>query len=112
MESPSCSSSLFEHDLRANAFRVCREGKPVSTFPDHALSAPAGPETAPAAGLRLWRADLLGELVDRRVIVDSGIVGCPYQRDHGGHHGARRLAEIGARAKQRCWRRLRRRFAL
>jgi len=22
---------LFEHDLRANAFRVCREGKPVST---------------------------------------------------------------------------------
>jgi hypothetical protein len=30
---------LFEHDLRANAFRVCREGKPVSTFPDHALNA-------------------------------------------------------------------------
>src|SRR5216684_3629717 len=29
--------SLFEHDLRANAFRVCREGKPVSTFPDHAV---------------------------------------------------------------------------
>src|ERR1700716_4478123 len=28
---------LFEHDLRANAFRVCREGKPVPTFPDHAL---------------------------------------------------------------------------
>ena len=27
-----------EHDLRANAFRVCREGKPVSTFPDHADS--------------------------------------------------------------------------
>ena len=23
--------------LRANAFRVCREGKPVPTFPDHAL---------------------------------------------------------------------------
>jgi hypothetical protein len=23
---------LFEHDLRANAFRVCREGKPVSTL--------------------------------------------------------------------------------
>src|SRR6516164_6169096 len=100
MESPSCSSSLFEHDLF---------GKPVSTFPDHALAAPAGPEAAPAAGLRLWRADLLGELVNRRVIVDSGIVGCPYQRDHGGDHGARRLAEIGARAKQRRWRR---RFAL
>jgi hypothetical protein len=28
---------LFEHDLRANAFRVCRDGKPVPTFPDHAL---------------------------------------------------------------------------
>jgi hypothetical protein len=27
-----------EHDLRANAFRVCREGKPVSTSPDHALT--------------------------------------------------------------------------
>jgi hypothetical protein len=30
--------SLFEHDLRANAYHVCREGKPVSTFPDHALA--------------------------------------------------------------------------
>jgi hypothetical protein len=28
---------LFEYDLRANAFRVRREGKPVHTFPDHAL---------------------------------------------------------------------------
>jgi Flp pilus assembly protein TadD len=28
---------LFAHDLRANAFRVCREGKPLYTFPDHAL---------------------------------------------------------------------------
>jgi hypothetical protein len=25
-------SILFEHDLRANAYRVCPEGKPVSTF--------------------------------------------------------------------------------
>jgi hypothetical protein len=25
---------LFEHDLRANASGVRREGKPVSTFPD------------------------------------------------------------------------------
>ena len=31
------SPYLFEHDLRANAFRVCREGKPVPTFPDQAL---------------------------------------------------------------------------
>jgi hypothetical protein len=28
---------LIEHDLRANAFRVCREGKPQRTFPDDAL---------------------------------------------------------------------------
>ena len=28
---------LFEHDLRANAFRVCRKGKPAPPFPDHAL---------------------------------------------------------------------------
>src|SRR6266403_405188 len=28
---------LFEHDLRANAFRVCREEQPASTFPDRAL---------------------------------------------------------------------------
>jgi hypothetical protein len=36
----SCSSSiiiLFERDLRANASGVCREGKSVPTFPDHAL---------------------------------------------------------------------------
>ena len=26
----------LDHDLRANVFGVCREGKPVSTFPDHA----------------------------------------------------------------------------
>jgi hypothetical protein len=30
---------LFEHDRRANAPGVCREGKPVPTFPDHALAA-------------------------------------------------------------------------
>src|SRR4029077_2412822 len=29
---------LFEHDLRANAFCVCREEKPVPTFSDHALT--------------------------------------------------------------------------
>src|SRR4051812_1869778 len=25
---------LLAHDLRANAYRVCREGKPLHTFPD------------------------------------------------------------------------------
>src|SRR6516165_9281919 len=37
-QAPSRFSLLFEHDLRANAFRVCREEKPVPTFRDHALS--------------------------------------------------------------------------
>src|SRR5262245_20202855 len=37
MGSPSRSRLLIEHDLRANAFRVCREGKPLHTFSDHAL---------------------------------------------------------------------------
>src|SRR5258708_7655447 len=35
-ESPSRSRFLFEHDLRANALRLSR-GKPLHTFPDHAL---------------------------------------------------------------------------
>ena len=26
---PACEDLLFAHDLRANAFRVCREGKPL-----------------------------------------------------------------------------------
>jgi hypothetical protein len=34
MDSRSRPRFLIEHDLRANAFRVCREGKPVLT-PDH-----------------------------------------------------------------------------
>src|SRR5262245_60493001 len=38
MESHHDLISSFEHDLRANALRVCREGKSASTFPDHALS--------------------------------------------------------------------------
>src|SRR4029078_5142052 len=32
-------SFLFEHNLQANAYRVCPEGKPVPTFPDHAPGA-------------------------------------------------------------------------
>src|SRR5258707_11605245 len=30
--------SCLEHDLRANAFRVCREGKPGTTLSDHTLA--------------------------------------------------------------------------
>src|SRR3954463_5702133 len=40
-------------------------------------AAPAGQKSAPAAGLGLRRADLLGKLIYRRLIVDPGIVGRP-----------------------------------
>src|SRR5258707_5968623 len=43
MESNHDLISLFEHDLRANALRVCREGKSASTFPDHALMSTVSP---------------------------------------------------------------------
>src|SRR5579864_7853057 len=36
-ESSSRFRFLFSHDLRANASRVCRDGKPLHAFPDHAL---------------------------------------------------------------------------
>jgi len=39
MESHHDLIPLFERDLRVNALCVCREGKAVSTFPDHALMA-------------------------------------------------------------------------
>src|SRR5690242_9776096 len=45
---------------------------------------PAGQEPAPAAGLGLWRADLLGKLVRGRLVVDSGIVGGADDGDHLG----------------------------
>jgi hypothetical protein len=35
---------LFAHDLRANAIRVCPEGKPASAFPNHAPGGPMGPK--------------------------------------------------------------------
>jgi hypothetical protein len=41
-------SILFEHDLRANAYRVCPEGKPVPTFPDHAPGALSPQKGSPA----------------------------------------------------------------
>jgi hypothetical protein len=39
---------LFEHDLCANAFRICGKGKPLRTFPDHALAADSRPGLAAA----------------------------------------------------------------
>src|SRR5207237_6602143 len=49
-------ASLSEHDLRANA-RRCREGKPLHTFPDHALLPVIGQHLV--AGFRESRAVLL-----------------------------------------------------
>jgi hypothetical protein len=48
------SQFLIEQDLRANAFRVCREEKPLHTFPDHALkqSDPRFRSPSPAAFAR------------------------------------------------------------
>src|ERR1700746_2345649 len=46
VESPSRFRFLIEHDLRANAFRVCREGKPLHTFPEYALVCVACGEVA------------------------------------------------------------------
>jgi hypothetical protein len=55
---------LFEHDLRANAFRVCREGKPVPTFPDHALRA-ADVAADRRCELFFWRPEqLAGRSID------------------------------------------------
>jgi hypothetical protein len=40
-------SILFEHGLRENAYRVCPEGKPVATFPDHTPGALSPPKRKP-----------------------------------------------------------------
>src|ERR1700759_5061318 len=50
--------SCFAHDLRANAFGVCREGKPLHTFPDHAREAACPVETANAHSTRATTASL------------------------------------------------------
>src|SRR5258705_8217617 len=50
--------------ISAQTLRVCREGKPVPTFPDHALTDTAGaaigfkpglPNRLPRSALALWR---------------------------------------------------------
>jgi hypothetical protein len=40
LQLPAPIFMVQENDLRANASGVCREGKPVPAFPDHASSAP------------------------------------------------------------------------
>lgn len=57
--------------------------------------APAGPESAPAAGLGLRRADLFRKFIARAVIVDSGVIRCADDRDDGLDRRRCRLAEIG-----------------
>src|SRR5260370_3780294 len=49
---------------------------------ENALAAPAGQETAPAAGLRFRRSDLFRKFVARRVLIDPGILGGADDRDH------------------------------
>src|SRR5690242_18843218 len=39
-------SSLCLNMISAQTLRVCREGKPVSTFPDHALALAGSPVTS------------------------------------------------------------------
>jgi hypothetical protein len=81
MESHHDLISLFEHDLRANAYRVCREGKPVSTFPHHALRnetskrKPAPHVMCEAGGRSLKKNEadkLLPEMWDRHTLVHNG----------------------------------------
>src|SRR5450759_5245336 len=71
---------LFEHDLRANAFRVCREGKPVPTFPDHALIVPIKPPAPLPLKCDTW--------IDVAINPSSG----------GGRH-AFRIGPVGAIAR-------------
>src|SRR3954449_9206813 len=54
----------LEHDLRANAFRVCREGKRVPTFPDHALE-PQDVGECQLAGVHVHAAEF-GAAMQRR----------------------------------------------
>jgi hypothetical protein len=42
--------SLIEHDLRANAFSRLSRGKPVPTFPDHALKTKGPTRVGPVCG--------------------------------------------------------------
>jgi hypothetical protein len=46
--SPSRFSFCLRHDLRVNAFGVCRDGKPVPTLPDRALDDLSGRFAFPA----------------------------------------------------------------
>ena len=70
---------LFEHDLRANAFRVCREG---TTFPDHALE-------KEVAGI---------ERVGGDILQVDGIAAGDAEPDAAGNRGVAQIAFANLRA--------------
>ena len=74
---------MFEHDLRANAFRVCREGKPLRTFPDHALGAPG--EQRLEVGARPLRLGTrhLGGFTEAEIAVDQAGAFVMFHADAG-----------------------------
>ena len=63
--------------------------------------APAGPESAPAAGLGLRCADLFRKFVARALVIDAGIVGRADDRDDGLDRRGCGLAQVGAGAEHR-----------
>src|SRR5882672_6887117 len=65
------------------------------------VTAPARQKSAPAAGLGLGWADLFREFVCRAVLVDSGVVGRPYDGNHGGNRRRGGLRNILAGPEQR-----------
>src|SRR6187402_3393307 len=67
--------------------------------------APAGPESAPAAGLGFGRADLFRKFIARTLVIDPGIVRGADDRDDGGNRGRRGLAKVSAGPEQRGCRR-------
>src|SRR5438270_12775219 len=92
---------LFEHDLRANAFRVCRERKPVSTFADHALerSASAKLELLHAVELTFRERDCIVEAQrsERRGPDQADTHRCTDDVDvvvHQSRAGSRRIGEV------------------
>ena len=66
--------------------------------------APAGPESAPAAGLGLWGTDLLRKFIAWAVVVDPGIIGRTDDRHDRLDRCLRRLAEVGTGPEHRGFR--------
>src|SRR5450759_2272831 len=90
---------LFEHDLRANAFRVCREGKPVPTFPDHALRAAPGAitkavvTTASNMPLKRMPMTILPKIGNCTVPIDRIILALAYKATVGFQKGPPQISK-------------------